>query len=485
MKKLFKILFLIFLCIAFLSGPGVLSAEELTLKEVIKTAGGAEFGIEGRARYEVWDGFEQTRDQDGKSYDFTSYRIRPYLGYAWDNVKLFSRFQAVGALDLPENAASGPGLNYYNWSAPDDSPNATDIIELYLEAENVVIPGLGFRVGRQGIKDGAEVRYNDFAWDWLKENRLSERLIGNWDWSNMGRRYDAATVFYDAPGYNLNLFGAKVLSGGYDYENSYDQLNDVFIGGGTLTIKKDKFSNLELRVFDYYYRDSRNVVADSITGNKVEVNTVGASVLSVYPGVGAGDLDLMLWGAYQSGDWGRNDQDAYAAVAEVGYRLPSVIWQPWTRLGFAYASGDDNPGDNDNETFFNLLPSNHKYHGAMDMIAFSNIYDSYLQLILLPSKKLKLQADGHYYMLAEDCKDSYWYTGSGAYNDKFFGYDQYSTNGDDDIGIEVNFSAEYQLAANMAFTAGYAHFFGGDAAENYYMKDEDADWAYVQFDLNF
>lgn len=490
MKKMIQV-FGFFAAVTVLLGlmacPPTAMAEEVTLKELIRAAGEVEIGVDARARYEAWDGFERFGSEDSSSYDFTSYRFRPYLGYAWDNVRLFSKFQAAGGLDLPDNAISGPGLDYYNSSAPDDDPNETDIIELYLEAENVGVPGFGFRVGRQAIKDGAEVQYSDYAWNWLKENRLSERLIGNWDWSNMGRRYDAATVFYDTPDYNLNLFGAKALSGGYDY-GGYNQLNDLFIGGGAFTVKKDTLPNMEFRLFDYFYRDDRDVISatGAIPGGKLEINTVGFSVLGVYPDVGAGDFDFMLWGSYQSGDWGKDDQEAYAAVAEAGYRLPSVVWQPWTRLGFAYASGDDDPGDDDNETFFNLLPSNHKYHGAMDTMAFSNLYDSYLQLILNPTRTLRVQLDGHYYMLAEDDEGGdYWYTGSGAYNDEVVGYERRSTGGDDEIGWELDLSAEYRLATNMGFTVGYAHFFGEDAAENYYLKEEDADWGYAQFDLRF
>ncbi|MFP4531333.1 MAG: alginate export family protein [Desulfobacterales bacterium] len=262
----------------------------------------------------------------------------------------------------------------------------------------------------------------------------------------------------------------------------------MFIGGGAFTVKKDTLSNLEFRLFDYFYRDDRDIISDAgfIPGGKLEINTVGASVLGVYPDVGAGDFDFMLWGCYQSGDWGEADQEAYAAVAEAGYRLPAVAWQPWSRLGFAYASGDDSPGDDDNETFFNLLPSNHKYHGAMDATAFSNLYDAYLQIILNPMEKLELQMDGHYYMLAEDDEGTdYWYVGSGVYNDEAFGYERRSTGGDDELGMEVDLSAQYQLAANMGFTVGYAHFFGEDATENYYLADEDADWGYAQFDLQF
>ncbi len=133
----------------------------------------------------------------------------------------------------------------------------------------------------------------------------------------MGRRYDAATVFYNTLGYNLNFFGAKALSGRYDSDGGYDQLNDVFVSGGALTIKKDTLSNLKFRLFDYFYRDDRDIISKTgfIPGDNLELNTLGASILGIYPNVGAGDLDFMLWGCYQSGDWGDDDQDAYAASA--------------------------------------------------------------------------------------------------------------------------------------------------------------------------
>ncbi len=155
--KIFSIPIIAFIWLLVLACPPSLVAVEMTLQEMIKAAGELEVGMDGRARYEAWDGLERLADQDSNSYDFASYRIRPYIGYPWDNLKLFSKFQAAGALDLPDDATSSPGLSYYYWSAPGDDPNTTDIIELYLEAKNIVVPGFGFRMGRQGIKDGAEV----------------------------------------------------------------------------------------------------------------------------------------------------------------------------------------------------------------------------------------------------------------------------------------------------------------------------------------
>ena len=61
----------------------------------------------------------------------------------------------------------------------------------------------------------------------------------------------------------------------------------------------------------------------------------------------AGNIDLLGWGAVQTGRWGTQQQRAYAVDFEGGLQ-PAILpeLKPWLRGGFTIGSGDGNPNDN-------------------------------------------------------------------------------------------------------------------------------------------
>ncbi len=121
-------------------------------------------GIESRLRYEWWRGLEPTEASED-TYDFYHIRVRPYLSYVGTQYSLFIQAQYASAFDLPENAVSGPGYVYYSLSAPHDHPDAIDLVDVYLRAKDFLVEGFGFTLGRQGIRDGEEVLYDDADFD--------------------------------------------------------------------------------------------------------------------------------------------------------------------------------------------------------------------------------------------------------------------------------------------------------------------------------
>lgn len=167
--------------------------------------------------------------------------------------------------------------------------------------------------GRVGINDGVEVLYGKPKIDWLKRTRLSERLVGTWDWTDVGRRYDGGIIDYNRETFDINLYGGNVLQSGFDFDDGYKGLKNVNIGGGTLTIKKDALvSGTEFRIFDIYYFDNRTS-AKALAGDSLEINTIGVSMVGVYP-VDSGEMDTLLWIAFQGGDFGNSDQQAFGFI---------------------------------------------------------------------------------------------------------------------------------------------------------------------------
>lgn len=468
------------------------SGVSLSWKKFTEEVKKIEAGAEGRLRYEWWAGLEPSAVGEG-DYDFYSLRVRPYVRYPGGVLTFFFQFQYAGGFDLPDKGLSGPGAGYFALSAPEKNPQATDVLEFYMGARDLFAKGLGFRVGRQGIQEGVEVLYKEAAFDWLKKARLSERLVGTWDWPNVGRRFDGVYTFFDGGPVFLDAYASKVLAGGTEYGGALSPLDDVDVLGGSVTVKKDALlKRTEIRVFEIFYHDDREVTR-AIAGGSLEIHTAGASLVGLYPALGRGCADLLLWGCYQWGDWGLAEQAAYAALAEAGYQLPEARGKPWIRAGVVRASGDNDPAAGVHKTFFNLVPTNHKYYGYMDTAALSNLLNVYLQFLVRPAEKLSLQGDGHFFWLSEE-EDS-WYAGSGAPAQRSFGfvggYDRSTgrvarrAGGKRFLGSELDLTGTYALSEHAEVQAGYSHFFGAEAAAAVFQQKDDADWFFLQTTVRF
>ncbi len=125
----------------------------------------------------------------------------------------------------------------------------------------------------------------------------------------------------------------------------------------------------EFRVFGIYYRDGRGLApADNrplavrqADQQPIAIGTLGGHYLQLVP-TGAGPFDLTVWGAWQFGDWGRQNHAALAGAAELGWQ-PEVLarLRPWFRAGYFRSSGDDAATDETHRTFFQILPTTRVY----------------------------------------------------------------------------------------------------------------------------
>lgn len=90
---------------------------------------------------------------------------------------------------------------------------------------------------------------------------------------------------------------------------------------------------------------------------------------------------------------------AYAAAAHVEKRFPDAAWTPAFRIGGSYASGDD--GGSTYRQFDPLLPDPQRFHGAMDLFAWSNLFDATARARVSPSRDTTLTLGYRYARLAE------------------------------------------------------------------------------------
>ncbi|MGH0037858.1 MAG: alginate export family protein [Myxococcota bacterium] len=472
---------------AALAGDGGDSGGGLQLWPSIEYERGdhrVDLSIQHRYRYESWKSESSTRD------GIHGLRSRLGVGYAWkDALGVFVQAQHLKIYSLSPGA-SGLAANY-RANTPGGDESSTDhlkIRQLYLDLNGM---DSSLRAGRQDIKMGTLVKYEEADWTYVKTARISQRLVGTVGFTNAERSYDGLSVGSRAlDGHFVHAFVAQPTTGVFDVPSAYERQNDITFGGIDWTILRGTcLENTEFSVFGLAYDDGRPV-SDGGRSGDVEVYTVGASMLGIHP-LGPGRLDVVLWGALQWGDFSTTtsagagdetlDHFAGAGLVEVGYRLPDVFGEPWLRVGVNVASGDGDPGDDDHNTFFNLLPTNHGYYGYADQLAFQNLINPFVQLKLKPHRKLGLEVMWHYFKLAT--RDDAKYAGTGAFNKDAFGYVVRPSGGQSDVGHEIDVTAVLALDEHVELRAGYSQLFGGDVLAG--PETRDTQWAYAQLHLTY
>lgn len=425
-----------------------------------------------RLRGEGWDAPARNTTTES-SYEFGLLRARVGLDLAWQRWTLHGMIQGNGIFGLPENGSFGAGPTYVAANRGDTSLGVVGLAELSAIYQR---EGLRLVLGRQAYGDGFEVPTGVPHLDRIKRARLGDRLVGTFEWPNVGRRFDGASVAYSPGGAqgsaHLAAFALRPLTGAFDHENAFAPLDDITVFGGTLTGKHGAWlPSTEVRAFAIQYEDDRRVAP--VGG--LSITTAGGSLLWGNP-----HADVLLWGAVQTGDWGRVDQDAWAVAFDVGRQFDGLPGKPAIHLAVEQASGDDQPGGG-HETFFNVLPTNHKYYDLIDFTAFSNLRDVYLESWFTLSPKVRLRTAVHNLTLVEE--NDAWYGGSGAFEEESFGYTPRIPAGgfpSDDLGRELGTDVTWTVSEGLQLAVGGAYFWGGDAAAAFLPVEEDAGWAYVE-----
>lgn len=425
-----------------------------------------------RLRWEGTDSPSATAARDS-SYELLHARYRLALEWGSTRIQLRTVLQGAASFDVPIDAAFGSGAAYASANPGDPNPQNAAIAELAL----IYKSGRSrWTLGRQAFSEGAETPTGLASLDQVKRRRLSERLIGGWDWVNVGRRFEGLRLDLDpTPAAHWTAFVLRPLAGGMNFGTAFDRLDGMKIAGLSATAVYGKtFAHAEPRLFAFDYRDDRPA-ASAAAGGPIEIRTLGTSWL-----FGNETSDLFVWVAAQHGDWGSSPHRAWGAVLEAGRTIrarPRLV----VRGGLAHASGDSQPGG-DHETFHNLLPTNHKFYGSIDYLGFQNLRNYYLELSLGLGERWKLRGEILRYDLVE--LGDAWYSGSGAADDQNLGFPARRPAAHDfpshELGYELDLEARLELAAGVAVEVGLAHFAGGEAAGAVLPVDEDGTWGYVQ-----
>jgi len=340
-------------------------------------------------RYAYWNWFGTNKGtKTNNDYSFGFQRTRLNLKYTSEDMEIFFQPQYVHMFGLPDDAVSnktgpfGMGGLYYLHN-PEKNPYDFGVHQAYLRLNNLFGTNLFFKGGRFEYSDGLEVqdKKDGERFNILKNMRLADRMISPFGWSAFGRSFDGVIAGWDDDRFNLTTSFFYPTQGGWEKDIDVT-IDDIDIFTTTLTAKKGTLlPDTEFAAFFYNYEDKRG------------------HILGIYDW-GPGQLDTLLWGGVQTGDWYDRDHDAYGIAGEIGYQFTKMAWKPWFRTGYFIGSGDSDPSDSDHETFFQMAPGTRKYQ-LYPYYDLQNNRDFFVQLITKPTKKLTARMDYHIIQLDE------------------------------------------------------------------------------------
>lgn len=448
-----------------------------------------------RSRLYVWDWFQAAKGSNQYEYSGNLLRLNfseKLSGWDWD-----AEFAVPFLLGLPSTAtaaapqgALGLGSNYY--SANGNRQNAAMIFpkQLYLRLDGIGgIEGQTLQMGRFTFLDGSETKPNNATLATIKRDRVSQRLLGDFGWSDVGRSFDGVHYSLSGASDNFTFVGAVPTRGVFQVDGW--GWNQVGFGYAAYTHEWGSGRHsADTRVFFLEYDDWR---PDLKTDNRpvalrrgdignIRIDTFGGHSIHAIT-TNAGTVDLVAWGVVQTGRWGTQRQRAYAFDFEGGWQpkiLPGL--KPWLRAGFTEGSGDNHPNDNTHGTFFQVLPTPRPY-ARFPFFNMMNTEDLLGDLILRPHAKITVSSEFHALRLTNP--NDLWYAGGGVFQPWTFGYTGRSTSGRRSLGNLYDTSVEYRPSRKVTLTAYLGYTQGLATMEQIYPEDKDGRFGYLELFYRF
>ncbi|MHB8503787.1 MAG: alginate export family protein [Candidatus Acidiferrales bacterium] len=446
-----------------------------------------------RFRTEAWDWFQPSSGQN--AYAFEHSLLRVGIGQKSDTFEWLVEGAQDAILDLPAHAVVagaqgqlGLGGTYYSANGNGQNNANGFVRQAYVGFR---LPANGkLRLGRFTFLDGAEVTPKDKTLATVVNTRISQRLIGDFGFSAVGRSYDGGQLSFDTGSGNFTVLGARPTRGVYQVDGMGELDVDLFYGVYTVSVTSHHGAG-ELRVFAVGYIDERGTVlktdnrtlaARSADKDQIRIGTYGADYAHVLRTEKRGQFDFLAWGVFQSGSWGVQAQRSGAFVGEFGWQPPVHILNPWFSAGYSFGSGDSNPNDNTHGTFFQILPTPRPY-ARFPFYNMENNKDYYGTAVFRFPHSLSVRSEVHALSLADS--QDLWYSGGGAFQPHSFGYAGRATGGSGSLANVWDVSLDCPLRYGFNITTYYGHAWGKSVIESIYPKGTSAQFGYVETNFRF
>jgi hypothetical protein len=451
--------------------------------------GNVVFSATLRVRLYDWDWFKPVTGEN--SYLYTGGFLRLGLSQNLAKWDWAAEFAVPFMLDLPDNAtdaapqgALGLGSNYY--TANHTSQYAAMIFpkRLFVNLHNFGSKSSYLTLGRFEFSDGTEIAPKNATLAAVKRDRVAQRLIGTFSFSDVGRSFDGLHYSWGTASNNLTVVAAVPTRGVFQVDGW--GWNRIGFGYGAYTHEwghgrhsaDTRFFAIEYDDFRHILKtDNRPVAVRRGDTENIVIQTFGGHSVHVVE-TGAGALDFVAWGAVQTGRWGTQKQRAGALDFEAGYqpKIMSAV-KPWLRGGYTWGSGDGNASDGTHGTFFQLLPTPRPY-ARFPFFNMMNMEDAWGSFVTRPHSKITTSSEFHSLRLSNE--DDLWYSGGGAYQPWTFGFTGRATSGRRSLGNLYDTSVEYRIRPKLTATAYFGYVQGLAVMEEIYPNGRDGRFGYLE-----
>ena len=452
--------------------------------------GGVNFSVYERIRGDAWQWFAAPPYASSNGYTESLLRLGVMQKrHRWDWRLELSQ---PALLDAPSNAVSsiaaqgqlGLGGTYYASNGNNSYPAAAFLKQGFIRYDG---KEARLRAGRFEFFDGAETHPANATLAWLQANRVSNRLISNFGFTNAQRSFDGIDGDWESGNWNITALAARSDQGVFNM-NGNPELN-VDVQYLALTHSQAR-QHVLWRAFAIGYHDGRTGITKtdnrplavrSADHANIRIGTYGGNVTAVIP-AGPGRFDFLFWGVLQNGRWGAETQGGGAAALEGGYRMGRQAAAPWLRGGWFRSTGDKNPDNGTHNTFFQLVPTPRLY-ARVPFYNLMNNTDEFVQLMENPARKLALRSDLHWLQLTSG--HDLWYQGGGAFDNKVFGYVGRPSSGFTSLASVADISADWQTTKNVDLDFYYGHVWGKSVVAAIYPANRNMQFGYVEFDYHW
>ncbi len=411
-----------------------------------------------RTRTELRDGQGAPLPKGATPAFFTSQRTRLHVGYNMYRLKF--------GLALQDVRVWGQDVSTINRTTSPDN-NALMLheawAELLLTDTTLKNEALSLKIGRQ------ELVYDD------------QRLIGNLDWLQQGRRHDAAVLKYETKAWMVHLAAAfnqnKENASGTIYNSTPAGNYTSSTNGGSMyksmqflyAGRKLKSGSASFLFFTDQFSKYRMDSANGGTVKTFEQGSWGRATTGFYVTNQFNKTGVTASAYYQFGKTATSQNLSAAllsASAQYAFNKKLVAGG-----GIDYTSGGSNA--NTSNTFDPLYGTPHKFWGLMDYFYAASAFgkggltDYYVKAKYKASDKFLLSTDVHQFNSGSSIG-----TGDNKRN----------------FGQEIDIVGTYTLTKQIAIEGGYAHFFAtslltSPAVKNVANAKSNANWAYVMINI--
>jgi alginate export protein len=446
-----------------------------------------------RTRMYSWNWFGDTPNGE---YTYSGSLLRFGLTESRKTLDWQVEFAVPALVDMPTTAVMPAPFGQLGLGGSYAAANsgATNSSSIFLKQGNFRIRGIGgvggqsIKAGRMEFIDGSEVTPAHGTLAALKRDRIAQRLLANFGFTDVQRSLDGGQYVLNMPRLNITAVAARPTEGVFQV-SGWDELKiNVFYGA--VTGQHGKYAATDWRVFALGYSDYRTGVVKTdnrvaairnADADHINIGTYGGHILQIVPTT-TGPVDLLFWGALQSGSWGTQTHSAGAFAAEAGWQ-PALLKElrPWIRGGYDVGSGDDNPADGRHTTFFQVLPTPRIY-ARTPFYNMMNSKDAFAELILRP-KRVTIRSDIHSLRLADS--NDLWYSGGGAFQATTFGYTGRPSNGQSTLGTLYDVSADLALTPHVGVGGYIGYAAGGLVTQAIYTSGNAVHLAFFELNLKF